>query len=65
MAVKGFDKFFGDLSGMEAKSLTLTREVLEERKRLETLAVEGLQLFNQIKLTRIDEFHANQKDPDG
>ncbi len=55
MAVKGFDKFFGDLRVMEAKLLTLTLEVLEERKRLETL-VEGLQLFNQIKLTRIDEF---------
>jgi hypothetical protein len=60
MAVKGFDKFFGDLSGMEAKSLTLTLEVLEERKRLETL-VEGLQLLKQIKLTRIDEFQQIKK----
>jgi hypothetical protein len=30
MAVGGFDKFFDDLGVMEAKSLTLTREVLEE-----------------------------------
>ena len=43
LAVEGFDKFFNDLSRMEAKSLTLTREVLEERKRLEAL-VEGLQI---------------------
>ncbi|EFX63113.1 hypothetical protein DAPPUDRAFT_32361, partial [Daphnia pulex] len=55
MAVGGFHKFFDDLSRMETKSLTLTREVLEERKRLESL-VEGLQLRTQIKLTRIDEF---------
>jgi hypothetical protein len=60
MAVEGFDKFFNDLSVMEAKSLTLTREVLEERKRLEAL-VEGLQLRTQIKLTRIDEFQQIKK----
>ncbi|EFX70703.1 hypothetical protein DAPPUDRAFT_30443, partial [Daphnia pulex] len=60
MAVGGFDKFFDDLGVMEAKSLTLTREVLEERKRLEAL-VEGLQLRTQIKLTRIDEFQQIKK----
>jgi hypothetical protein len=60
MAVEGFEKFFDDLSRMEAKSLTLTREVLEERKRLEAL-VEGLQLRTQIKLTRIDEFQQIKK----
>ncbi len=60
MAVGGFDKFFDDLGVMEAKSLTLTREVLEERKRLEAL-VKGLQLRTQIKLTRIDEFQQIKK----
>ncbi|KAK4030182.1 hypothetical protein OUZ56_023159 [Daphnia magna] len=60
LAVKGFDKFFADLRNMEAKSLTLTREVLEERKRLEVL-VEGLQLRTQIKLARIDEFKQIKK----
>ncbi|XP_045024270.1 uncharacterized protein LOC116934977 isoform X2 [Daphnia magna] len=60
LAVKGFDKFFADLRNMEAKSLTLTREVLEERKRLEVL-VEGLQLRTQIKLARIDEFEQIKK----
>ncbi|KAI9559803.1 hypothetical protein GHT06_013810 [Daphnia sinensis] len=60
MAVRGFDKFFADLSNMEAKSLTLTREVLEERRRLEAL-VEGLQIRTQIKLARIDEFEQIKK----
>ncbi|XP_046463224.1 uncharacterized protein LOC124209324 [Daphnia pulex] len=60
MAIEGFDKFFDDLGVMEAKSLTLTREVLEERKLLEAL-VEGLQLRTQIKLTRIDEFQQIKK----
>ncbi|KAI9559806.1 hypothetical protein GHT06_013813 [Daphnia sinensis] len=60
LAVKGFDKFFADLMNMEAKSLTLTREVLEERRRLEAL-VEGLQLRTQIKLARIDEFEQIKK----
>ncbi|KAK4030184.1 hypothetical protein OUZ56_023161 [Daphnia magna] len=60
LAVKGFDKFFADLRNMEAKSLTLTREVLEERKRLEVLA-EGLHLRRQIKLARIDEFEQIKK----
>ncbi|EFX62780.1 hypothetical protein DAPPUDRAFT_119874 [Daphnia pulex] len=54
MAVGGFDKFFDDLGVMEAKSLTLTREVLEETKRLEAL-VEDLQMKTEIKLTRVDE----------
>ena len=59
-AVEGFDNFFEDLSCMEAKSLTLTREVLEERKKLEAL-VEGLQMKKQIKLTRADELENIQK----
>ncbi|KAI9550853.1 hypothetical protein GHT06_004663 [Daphnia sinensis] len=60
MAVEGFDRFFEDLSQMEAKSLTLTREVLEERKRLEAL-VEGLQMRTEIKLTRVDELEQIKK----
>ncbi len=60
MAVTGFDRFFDDLSRMEATSLTLTREVLEERKRLEAL-VEGLQMRTEIKLTRVDEFQQIKK----
>ena len=60
MTVEGFEKFFNDLSVMEAKSLTLTREVLEERKRLEAL-VEGLQIKTEIKLTRVDKLEQVKK----
>ncbi|EFX64710.1 hypothetical protein DAPPUDRAFT_304271 [Daphnia pulex] len=54
IAVRGFKKFFNDLGQMETKSLTLTREVLEERKRLDLL-VEGLRTKTEIKLTQVDE----------
>uniref|UniRef100_A0A0N7ZVC2 GTPase IMAP family member n=1 Tax=Daphnia magna TaxID=35525 RepID=A0A0N7ZVC2_9CRUS len=60
MAVEGFDKFFDDLNRMEAKSLTLTRQVLEERRRLQAL-VEGLQSRIQFNLARIDEFEQIKK----
>ena len=60
MAVQGFDRFFKDLSCLEAKSNTMTREVLDERKRLEAL-IEGLQMRTQIKLTRVDEFQQVKK----
>ena len=55
MAVEGFEKFFDDLNKVEGKSLTLIREVLDERKRLEAL-MEGLQMSTQKKLTRVNEF---------
>ncbi len=61
MAVKGFDKFFGDLSGMEAKSLTLTREILEERKSALKLLLKDFNFLTKIKLTRIDEFQQIKK----
>ncbi|KAK4030185.1 hypothetical protein OUZ56_023162 [Daphnia magna] len=60
LAVKGFDKFFADLRNVEAKSLTLTRQVLEERRRLQAL-VEGLQFRIQFNLARIDEFEQIKK----
>ncbi|EFX66158.1 hypothetical protein DAPPUDRAFT_263562 [Daphnia pulex] len=60
MAVSGFDEFFDDLSRMESKSLALTREVLSERKRLESL-VEALKQKNDIKLTLLDELEQVKK----
>ncbi len=60
IAVRGFEKFFNDLGQMETKSLTLTREVLEERKRLDLL-VEGLRTKTEIKLTQVDELEKIKK----
>ncbi|XP_051781765.1 uncharacterized protein LOC114644948 isoform X18 [Erpetoichthys calabaricus] len=42
MGAKSMERFFKALEKMDAKSLALTKEVLEERRRLETV-VEGLQ----------------------
>ena len=60
MAVESFDRFFDDLSRMETKSLAMTREVLEERKKLEAL-VEGLHMMTQEKLTRVNELEKIKK----
>ena len=60
MSVESFNRFFDDLNKMEAKSLTLTRNVLEERKRLEAL-VEGIQIKTQMKLTVDDELQQVKK----
>ena len=60
MTVDSFDRFFSDLSRMETKSLAMTREVLEERKRLEAL-IEGLQMKTEMKLTRVDELDEMKK----
>ncbi|KAI2646623.1 hypothetical protein H4Q32_025555 [Labeo rohita] len=47
-------KFFTSLNEMETKSLSLTQEVLKERKNLEVL-VEGLQPQINAGLTKLDE----------
>ena len=60
MAIEGFDNFFDDLSRIETKSLTQTREVLDERKQLEIL-VENLYSKTQIKLNHIEEFEQIKK----
>ncbi|XP_046438636.1 uncharacterized protein LOC124190112 [Daphnia pulex] len=60
MTVKAFEKFFNDLGQMETKSLTMTREVLEERKRLDFL-VEGLQTKSELKLTQVEELEQIKK----
>ncbi|EFX69484.1 hypothetical protein DAPPUDRAFT_30479, partial [Daphnia pulex] len=60
MTVKAFEKFFHDLGQMETKSLTMTREVLEERKGLDFL-VEGLQTKSELKLTQVEELEQIKK----
>ncbi|XP_072574573.1 uncharacterized protein [Paramormyrops kingsleyae] len=54
MGVKTMKKFFGALTSMEAKSLRLTREVLKERKELET-AVTGLRPQIRAGLAKLGE----------
>ncbi|XP_056310868.1 uncharacterized protein LOC130222313 isoform X2 [Danio aesculapii] len=54
MGFSSMKKFFTCLINMETKSLTLTREVLKERKHLEFL-VEGLEPQIKAGLTKLDE----------
>ena len=60
MSIASFDCFFRDLSHMETKSLALTTEVLEERKRLQVL-VECLQMKTEMKFTRVNELEKIKK----
>ncbi|XP_051747580.1 uncharacterized protein LOC127511102 [Ctenopharyngodon idella] len=54
MGFSSMRKFFKSLNKMETKSLTLTREVLQERQQLEVL-VEGLQPQINAGLSKLDE----------
>ena len=53
MGMENFRNFFLELDKMETKSLTLTKQVLDERKRLET-TVEGLQQLIRRDLGNVD-----------
>ena len=52
--MENFKNFFGRLSSLTTKSLSLTRQVLDERKRLE-VTVEGLQPKIHQGLTKMEE----------
>ncbi|XP_056311178.1 uncharacterized protein LOC130222673 [Danio aesculapii] len=54
LGISSMNKFFTCLSNMETNGLTLTREVLKERKLLEVF-VEGLQPQISAGLTKLDE----------
>ena len=54
--VKQFESFFQDLHRMPTTSLSLTKEVLQERKRLEVM-VEGLQQQIHVGLVKLEEFN--------
>ncbi|XP_056311204.1 uncharacterized protein LOC130222702 [Danio aesculapii] len=54
LGISSMNKFFTSLSKTETKSLCLTREVLNERKKLQVL-VEGLQPQINAGLTKLDE----------
>ena len=54
MGMENFDNFFRVLGAMNTKSLTLTKQVLEERKHLEA-TVDGLQPLIKIGLVKMEE----------
>ncbi len=60
MGLKNFADFFQDLYGMKTTSLTLTKEVLEERKRI-VVVVEGLQQLIHTGLVKIEELKQMKK----
>nr|XP_009669300.1 PREDICTED: uncharacterized protein LOC104141623 [Struthio camelus australis] len=60
MGAISMQKFFQFLSTVESRSLTLTKEVLQERKELE-VAVEGLQPQIKAALTKLEELKKTQE----
>jgi len=54
LGMKNFDSFFAGLSSMKTISLTLTKEVLEERKHI-NVTIEGLTLKIQKQLTKMED----------
>ncbi|XP_078272193.1 uncharacterized protein LOC144602944 [Rhinoraja longicauda] len=60
MGANSMKKFFTALNTMETKSLSLTREVLKERKQLE-VAVMGLQKQIRFGLAKLEELRKTQQ----
>ena len=60
MGTKSFASFFDHFRNVEPKSLTLTREVLHERKQME-VAIQGLQPQIRAGLTKIDELKQEEQ----
>ncbi|XP_051899563.1 uncharacterized protein LOC127585889 [Pristis pectinata] len=60
MGTNSMKKFFRSLTTMKAKSLRLTREVLQERQQLEA-AVEGLQRKIRVGLTKMEELRKTRQ----
>ncbi len=60
MGVKSFDSFFSGLTSMKTISLTLTNEVLEERKHI-SVSIEGLTLTVRKQLTKMEELRKTKQ----
>ena len=60
LGMKSFDRFLSKVSLSEAKSLTLTRDVLSERGRVE-LNVENLNLQVRLGLSKMDQLRIEEK----
>ncbi|XP_017296331.1 uncharacterized protein LOC108250797 [Kryptolebias marmoratus] len=60
MGTKSMEKFFTALGNITTKSLLMTREVLKERKQLET-AIEGLQPQVRVGLAKLNEIKTTKE----
>jgi len=60
MGIKSFDSFFSSLSSMLTRSLTLTTEVLAERKHI-NVTVEGLTHKVHKQLTKMEELRKTKQ----
>ncbi|XP_035989430.1 uncharacterized protein LOC105922847 [Fundulus heteroclitus] len=60
MGFKSMEKFFTALGNMTSKSLVMTKEVLKERKQLET-AIEGLQPQVRAGLAKLEEIKTTKE----
>ena len=60
MGFQSLQDFFTKLTTVKPKSLQLTKEVLEERQRLETI-IQGLQQKINTGLSKIDELHQEKQ----
>jgi len=60
LGMKSFESFFHSLSSMKTRSLTLTNEVLEERKHI-NVTIEGLTLKIHKQLTKMEELRKTKQ----
>jgi len=60
LGMKNFESFFSVLSSMTTRSLTLTKEVLEERKHI-NVTIEGLTAKIQRQLTKMEELRKTKQ----
>ncbi|XP_037837835.1 uncharacterized protein si:ch73-170d6.2 [Kryptolebias marmoratus] len=60
MGTKSMKRFFSALNQTETKSLTLTKEVLRERRQLE-ISVEGLQRQVELGLAKMEEIRQTRQ----
>ncbi|KAL8164715.1 UNVERIFIED_CONTAM: hypothetical protein K2H54_003145 [Gekko kuhli] len=59
MGVSSLDRFFRSLGGLEPRSLTMTAEVLRERKELEAV-VQGMRPQIKMALMKVEELRKTQ-----
>jgi hypothetical protein len=60
IGVESYSKFFKIINSLEPKSLTLTKEVLTERKKLQT-TIDGLHNNVRLLISQIDQIEQDKK----